>query len=144
MALEVVKGLEDLARVQNGALNIEFKKALGQVMDDLNLDTGRPNLKAKRKVVVEVCIEPVVDGKSAPGRITVDYSVQCKLPAQRIGEYSAMVVGVGGYGVNELSPKDVRQATLDLKGRDDAEEAALMSGEGLRVVPKDDEKGGGQ
>lgn len=110
MATIPVQSLGDLKLAHRGIVERMFGEALVQVRDDV---LARPGIKAPREVVVRMQVAPVCDDNGDLASVNVGYKVQSKIPASSTNTYNAAVMK-DGFAVNDLSPENVRQGTLDL------------------------------
>lgn len=101
--------LEELARLDNGKVAAIFARELRHVVTDC---VDRPTDKSLRKITMTVSVAPQeCDGvcDTVESEITIKSSV----PDRRTRPYQLEVNGRGEVLVNDASPDDVRQGTLD-------------------------------
>ncbi len=104
-----VSCLADLGKVGNGIVEVAFKTALRQVLDDLET---RPSVDSAREVTVKVSLKPVQGDSGILEAVETEFDIRQKMPSYRSRSYS-MAMSSNGLEYNDLSPDDHRQMTLD-------------------------------
>ncbi len=110
MAAVVKLGYKSIGDMENGKIGVAFDNELKRVVADLN---DRPGLKKPRKVMLQITFMPVGDQGVVD---SVNFGVQIKsnVPEKKSKVYSAGISGVDTLVVNEDSPDNWRQGTLNL------------------------------
>lgn len=103
-------GYKSIGDMENGKIGVAFDNELKRVVADLN---DRPGLKKPRKVMIQITFLPVGDQGVVD---SVNFGVQIKsnVPEKKSKVYSAGLNGVDTLVVNEDSPDNWRQGTLNL------------------------------
>lgn len=116
--------LEAVADIDGGRIKAAVEQALARCHRDV---VDRPALKQARKVTLTLKITPIPEdcGLSA-GSCNVEFDINESIPRRTSKKYN-MQTTRAGLLYEELSPEDVRQATLDAMDEpraldDDAEE----------------------
>lgn len=109
MALERVT-LAKIAEMDGGKIGHAFQGAVRRCLKDCR---DRPNLSKARTITLTVTMAPPKDAEGAELDV-VAFACALKeaLPKRDSREYSAVLQG-GDMLVNELSPSDARQRTID-------------------------------
>jgi hypothetical protein len=101
--------LETLAVMDQGRIRAGFDQALHRAIADCK---DRPALDKGRKVTLQCTVEPVVGEDGELESCDVTFSIDEKFPKRESKTYNMREVS-GELKFNELSPEDVRQATID-------------------------------
>jgi hypothetical protein len=107
MALELFN-LKTLSEMDGGRIRDALDVALRRIRRDL---ADRPADKRPRKVRLEISLRPVAEGRELRD-VVVAFDIAETIPKLRSREYT-MIPGRRGLFVNELSPDDPRQRTID-------------------------------
>jgi len=108
MALEKLC-LEALVKMDDGRIREAFEQALKRCEDDCR---DRPMLKKDRTVTLEAKIVPVADEEGALVECLLQLQVKDQRPVRSSKVYH-MSAARQGLWLNELSPDDARQMTID-------------------------------
>lgn len=108
MALEKFS-LATIGEMDGGRIRAAFEQALRRVETDLK---DRPGVKTKRKVELHMELTPVIDAGELDS-VNVRFQIKDNVPKRESQAYNMKAVP-GGLLFNDLSPDDVRQATLDM------------------------------
>lgn len=112
--MKVKLTLEELARLDNGKVAAVFARELRHVTKDC-LD--RPTDESARKITMVISVKPQeCDGVCET--VEAEVSIKSHVPDRRTRPYQLAVNGRGDVIVNDASPEDIRQATLDEAGTD--------------------------
>lgn len=102
--------LAALANLDEGRVRETFDQALHRLEADCR---DRPTLKRPRKVTLEVAIVPQTDEQGNLLQVLMQADVKESVPKRTTNVYR-MLAGRTGLFVNELSPDDPAQMTLDM------------------------------
>lgn len=101
--------LESIVTIDGGRVNEAFAQALRRC----ELDCGdRPATPDSRKINLTCELVPVCSPSGELESVNVSFQIKDNLPTRKSSKYN-MKATVGGMLFNELSPEDVRQATID-------------------------------
>lgn len=102
--------LESISRIDGGRIRAAVEQAIARCYNDV-LD--RPSLKTMRKVALTVKITPIPDDSSlGADSCNVEFDINESIPRRTSKKYNMQATNAGLL-YQELSPEDVRQATLD-------------------------------
>lgn len=118
MARTTIKGLSDLAKIDGGLLDAQFKMELHKVIDDLR---DRAALKKPREILIKVSLEPEGDAHGSLLEIKTDIEISSKVPKVKTREYSMGAIKNDALVYNDLAPEDHKQGTLDDLPKESAE-----------------------
>lgn len=107
-------GLDNLGLVADGYAAKMFQYELRRAVNDI---MERPADPSKRRVVLEVVIEPGDPKNGQADRARVTFRASAKLPPQQTASHEMKVHGQGVLMFHPDSPEDVSQRTFS----DDAE-----------------------
>jgi len=107
MALERFT-LKTLVALDGGRLRAAFDEALKRLYDDCR---DRPGLDTARTLALKVALKPVVEGGELTS-VDVRFEFDTKVPKMASRNYNMIAVR-GGLAVNDLSPENARQGTMD-------------------------------
>lgn len=79
-----IKGLSDLAKLDNGILDVQFKEELQKIIADMR---DRPVVKAAREILIKVAIRPTPDDSGALLELSTEVEISSKTPKVRTREY---------------------------------------------------------
>lgn len=108
MALEKFT-LATLAEMDGGRIKLAFEQAMKRCEDDCK---DRPSVKTARKINLIVTLEPVPDGNDLES-VNVQFKITDSVPKRESKTYN-MSAARGGLLYNDVSPENVKQATLDM------------------------------
>lgn len=107
--MKVTLTLEQLAKIDNGKVAAVFQQELRRVVNDC---VDRPTDNKPRKVNMTVSVAPQEsDGVCAT--VEMEVVVKSSVPDRRTRPYQLEVHARGDVMLNDASPDDVRQRTLD-------------------------------
>lgn len=101
--------LAALTELDGCRIRTAFDLALARLTEDCK---DRPAVKARRSVTLTVSLVPVPNDEGDLDTVDVDCQLQEKLPKRESRTYN-MLPTRNGLLVNEVSPDEVRQRTLD-------------------------------
>lgn len=101
--------LGSLERLDQGRVGVSFEHALRRAEADCK---DRPGVKAARTVTLVATIIPVQDEKGELDTCNVAFCVHESIPKRKSRVYN-MTASPGGLLFNELSPDNIKQATID-------------------------------
>lgn len=104
--------LVTVAEMDGGRIRSGWERLLKRLEDDCK---DRPGMKAARKLVLTLFMEPVADGQDLES-VNVSFDLKDTLPALESKNYNMQSVA-GGLLFNDASPEEVRQRTLDMAPR---------------------------
>ena len=111
MAMKRLDGLAAVAELNGGAVDLIFKRALLQCVNDA---TDRPADSSARKITLQLSVTPVAGSEGLLEEVKVGVEVKHSLPKQHTRPISMMPdVPNGALMFNDLAPENVRQGTLD-------------------------------
>lgn len=89
-----------------------IREAVEQAVRRCQVDCAdRPGVSRARKVLLEIHLVPVTDDGECTG-VNVQFQVKDTAPKRESKVYN-MALTPGGLVVNDLSPEDARQVTMD-------------------------------
>lgn len=97
-----------------GKIDVAFVKELEAVVRDLR---DRPGEKAARKVTLEVELIPQEADTGDCETAMMRFMISSRIPKRSSRTYEVGVQKNGGLLVNDLSPDNISQGTLDELGR---------------------------
>lgn len=103
--------LESLKTLDLGKIDLAFRRELRACVEDIR---DRPNEQAKREV--HLVLELVPDKPDRTGEVEtarVTFKIWAKAPKRQSRTYSVGVQKDGNLLVNDMSPDDISQGTLD-------------------------------
>lgn len=101
--------LEELARLDQGKVAAVFQRELKHVVGDC---VDRATDKTARKITMTLSVTPQeCDGVC--DTVEAEVTIKSSVPDRRTRPYQLAVNGRGDVVVNDASPDDVRQTTLD-------------------------------
>lgn len=101
--------LGSIAELDAGRLAEAFQQEIAKVEHDLK---DRPGLKGARTVSLVMTAKPISDARGELISVDLLFDVKSSTPKKSSQIYNA-ACGRNGLHVNDLSPDDVRQSTLD-------------------------------
>ena len=101
--------LAALTELDGCRIRTAFDLALARLTEDCK---DRPAVKARRSVTLTVSLVPVPNDEGDLGSVDVDCQLNEKIPKRASRTYN-MLPSRKGLLVNEVSPDEVRQRTLD-------------------------------
>jgi len=110
MALEKF-GVAALAKIDEGRIGVAFDEAIKRCEADCK---DRPALKEARKITLTATIVPSVAPDGEMESCDLQLVIKETIPDRKTRVYNA-ISKRGGLYLNELSPDDARQLTLDEK-----------------------------
>jgi hypothetical protein len=112
MALEKFD-LASLTELDGARIRTAFDQAVARLTEDCK---DRPNVKARRSVTLMVSLVPVPNDEGDLGSVDVDFQLKESMPKRESRTYN-MLPTRSGLLVNEASPDEVKQMTLDEVGK---------------------------
>jgi len=113
-------GMASLATIDGGRIKVAFEQALRRCSDDCE---DRPATDDARKVVLTAELVPQCDDMGAFSGVDVKFHIKDSQPVRRSATFN-MKSNKGNLLFNEMSPKDIHQATID-----DATQPTLVEGD---------------
>lgn len=98
-----------LAEIDNGRLREAFEQALRRAQTDCK---DRPALEKARKITLQLSMVPIVGDSGDLESCNVEFQIKEALPPRDTRTFN-MAADEAGLYFNDLSPKDIRQRSLD-------------------------------
>ncbi|MGD9644277.1 MAG: hypothetical protein AB7U73_01105 [Pirellulales bacterium] len=108
MALQSVSlaNLDRLDPKLQAAFHTHLRRAVQDCLD-------RPGEKKSRRVLMELDVTPILDEDGGCSRVHADFNFRDKLPDRRSRTYELIATRNGSLIVNEHSPENPDQMTID-------------------------------
>ncbi len=114
MSQDLQFNLTNLAELDNGKANLAINHALKQIVNDVR---ERPADKAKRKVILNIEMVPVLDPQTAVlDMVGVQIKIKTSVPVRQTMTYPMLATGDDTLRFMPGSPLDPRQQVLEFPG----------------------------